>query len=137
MNKVGANKSVITRSGVASTSNSCRFAAALVNRKFVKRSNLEATKSIPSLPTQSPNRAASAKEPRVGKSHSAARTVPLTAHAHQNAAKLRSNNISAHAIPPGTSTNREAGPNRFNTNKGSNTQQTSPANKAVNSLTSH
>src|SRR5208283_3136683 len=137
MTNVGTNKSVISRSGVASMTTDWRFETALVNRKSVNGSNRETARSTSLGATQLPNPPATSRAPIAGKTHSAARTVPLTAQAHQNEAKLRSNIAAAHTVPPCTSTNMEGDPNRSSTSIGSNTEQTSPANKAVHSLMSH
>src|SRR5579859_566046 len=79
------------------------LATALVKWKFAKRPSFEATKSSAplsskALAAQSPNLPARASASSMGKTHSAARTVPLTVQAHQKEAKVRSETGRSHEI---------------------------------------
>src|SRR2546429_1654890 len=91
---VGSNKR--SRSSFEGTTIASRFMfeTALVNRKFAKRPKFETMKSLPPprnslFATQSPSPPARSSAIRAGKTASAALTVPLTAQAHQNEAKLK------------------------------------------------
>src|SRR5215831_6418025 len=100
------------------------FERVLVNRKFEKRSNLETRRSISFGAIHSPHRPAKSTAPMAGTNHSAARTVPLTAQAHQNEAKLKSDTVSSHPAALFGSTNMKGDPKMvppaINTRMGSN-----------------
>src|ERR1700693_1405156 len=88
---MGTKKSDATNNIPPSMKKRMECETALVNAKSEKRSNLETTRSVSFCATQPPNSPARERPTRIGKTHVAARTVPLSAHVHQNEAKLRSN----------------------------------------------
>src|SRR5260370_24467227 len=112
--------------------NHWRLETASVNRKLTKRSNLETTKSITWTATRSPNAPARERAISAGKTHSAALTVPLTAHAHQNEAKVKTSTPSSQAIPMSRFTDMRVDPkmnlSAISIETGSSTAQTKPVN---------
>ena len=122
------------------------FETALVNRKFAKRPKFETMKSLPPprnslFATQSPSPPARSSAIRAGKTASAALTVPLTAQAHQNEAKLKSSTPSSQVIPASRFTDMRVDPkmnlSAISSEMGSRPAQTKPVNTAVTSLMSH